>query len=108
MPQKSSKPSYKILPTTTPNAVPSWARRPPKWEDLIATVLNLHKGQTLPIEFEDAGEANRARNTVRDTISRETGKVALQTRVVTDPESEKTTVYFTMLLDEKDKPQAKK
>ena len=105
--QNKKKPTYRVLPAVTPAEVPGWARRPPKWNDLMEQILPTETGQTLPIEFEDAAETNRARSTIRDSLSRETGKVALQTRVSTDPVTGKTTVYFTMLLEEDDKPKRK-
>ena len=62
------KREYRIGGIVSPSEVPNWARREPKWKELIAMVLDLEPGQTLTVMFDDQDTANRARNTVRDTI----------------------------------------
>ncbi len=104
MPDKSQS-SYRLLAPVDSFEVPSWARRPPRWNALINAVLQLKKGEALPIQFDDPKEAARARNTVRDTLGLESGRVAVQTRMVL--ENGKCIVYFTMLLDDDEKPEPK-
>ncbi len=36
-----------------PSEVPNWARREPKWKELIAMVLDLEPGQTLTVMFDE-------------------------------------------------------
>jgi hypothetical protein len=79
--------------------VPNWARREPKWGALIESINQVKPGDSLTVIFSNLDVANRARNTVRDTINMSLGRAAIRTRVVSTPEG-KCTVYFTRLADE--------
>ena len=80
------------------NEVPNWARRQPKWQDLIEEIMKLKPGQSLPVTFKSLSAANRARNTVRDSVNLKVGKAVLRTRLIKN--YEKTVVYFTRLYDD--------
>jgi hypothetical protein len=80
--------------------IPSWARRPPKWSQLLDTIRALKPGQTIVIEFPTKSAANRARNVVRDELNSEIGRAAIRTRLVSmdAPEgANQAHVYFTRL-----------
>ena len=92
---------YKIEGLVDSDEIPDWARRPAKWADLIEAVMELEPGgRSLQVEFEDEGVANKARNTVRDTLNLRLKKAAIRTRLVKDPNSDKATVFFTKLHDD--------
>jgi len=93
------KREYRIGGIVSPSEVPNWARREPKWKELIAMVLDLEPGQTLTVMFDDQDTANRARNTVRDTINLAENKASVRTRVAFNPETQESVTYFTRLHD---------
>jgi len=97
--QKKDQPEeYTIGGIVDPSEVPNWARREPKWGKLIEAIEQLTPGQTLTVIFPDQGSANRARNTVRDTLNLRIGRAVIRTRVVVGDDKQVTT-YFTRLRD---------
>jgi hypothetical protein len=96
---KDNSAGYKIGPIIDSSEVPNWARRQPKWHDLIEKINSLSPGQSLMVTFEDAKVAKCARNTVRDTINLRLERAAVRTRMVKDAETGETKLYFTRLHD---------
>ena len=101
MSDDEEKVTFSVKGYVNPSDVPSWTRRPPKWQELIDLVNQLEPGQTIVIEFPNKGVANRARNVVRDELNSKIGQAAFRTRLVdrkTTAENEsKAEVYFTRL-----------
>lgn len=73
---------YKISGIVDNDEVPDWERRPAKWDDLVEAVLSLEPGKSLEIEFDDAGDAENARNAVRDRANLEARTIVCRTRLV--------------------------
>ncbi len=81
------------------NQVPNWARREPKWKNLIDRILALPPRQSLPVRFPDKKLALTVRNTIRDTVNLRLGVAAIRTRTVANQDGS-ATVYFTKLAPE--------
>ncbi len=81
------------------NQVPNWARREPKWKNLIDRILALPPRKALPVRFPDKKSALTVRNTIRDTVNLRLGVAAIRTRTVGN-EDGSATVYFTRLSPE--------
>ncbi len=95
------KVTFSVKGYVNPQDVPSWTRRPPKWQELMDLVNQLEPGQTIVIEFPSLEVANRARNVVRDELNTKIGRAAIRTRLVKKKKAEngnQAEVYFTRLL----------
>lgn len=90
--------SYKIRKVVDAEQVPDWERRPPKWNELIDAVLALEPEQSLEVEFEDASEAENARNAVRDRVNLIAKASICRTRLVEHDDSDGATLYLTRVL----------
>lgn len=95
----SSEVEYEIGKIVDASEVPNWARREPKWKNLIEAIARIEPGQSLMVTFANHKEANRARNTVRDKINLQVGQAVIRTRVV-DRTDGRCDVYFTRLFPE--------
>jgi hypothetical protein len=92
---------FEVRGFVSPQDVPSWTRRPPKWQELMDLINKLEPGQTIVIEFPSVGVANRARNVVRDELNSKIGRAAIRTRLVKKRKpvegANQAEVYFTRL-----------
>ena len=86
--------SYKIGDTISSDQVPDWERRPAKWSELVDAVFDLEPGQTITIHFDNAKEAERARNAVRDQANLIAKSVICRTRLIKRDE-DKADLYLT-------------
>lgn len=86
--------SYKIGNIISSDDVPDWERRPAKWSELVEAVFKLSPGQTITIHFDDATEAERARNAVRDQANLVAQEVVCRTRLVVRGD-DKADLYLT-------------
>lgn len=73
--------SYRIGRVIDESDIPDWERRPPKWHELVDAVLALEPGQALTVEFDNAQEARRARDAVRDTANLRARQIVVRTRL---------------------------
>jgi len=86
--------SYKIGDIIDSNEVPDWERRPAKWSELVDAVFDLKPGQTITVHFDNAKEAERARNAVRDQANLIAETVVCRTRLI-KREGDKADLYLT-------------
>lgn len=92
---------YKITGRISADEVPDWARREPKWAELVEAVLSLEPGEVLRVEFQGAHEvqeARRARNAVRDAANLKAGTAVVRTRLV-EENDELATLYLIRLYE---------
>ena len=90
---------FEIGEIISADEVPNWARRTPKWQRLIDRIAELTPGQSLTVTFKDEKTANRARNTVRDTLNLRSNLASIRTRLVREDDG-RPTVFFTRLPDD--------
>lgn len=99
--EQDEKVTFSVKGFVKPTDVPSWTRRPPKWQELMDLIASLEPGQTIVIEFPSKDAANRARNVVRDELNARLGQAAIRTRLVkrqAEDAQQQAEVYFTRLL----------
>jgi TusA-related sulfurtransferase len=89
--------NYEIEGIISPDEVPNWAKKQPKWGELTDKVRDLKPGETLSVAFEDYKTANRARHQIRDILSLKYGQAVVRTRVVKDFKDGKVRAYFTKI-----------
>lgn len=85
---------YKIVDVVDAEEIPGWERKPPKWQELVDEVEKLKPNQALKVRFGGRGEANRARNAVRDRVNLNARAIVVRTRVSVDPKTGEYTLYL--------------
>jgi hypothetical protein len=97
---------YNIEGIVSADDVPNWARREPKWDELVNEVMKLEAGKSLRVAFPNVKTANRARNAIRDNVNLRMAEAAakgkikpgdvhlVRTRITHD--GDKVVAYFTM------------
>jgi hypothetical protein len=96
-----SKTPWKVGAILPASEVPTWARRPLKYKDLIEQIAQLKPGQTLPVTFASMEAARQARNSIRDQMNKESALKIIDGIVTTRLIEDKSLVYFTMNPKEK-------
>jgi len=97
--QDDDEPNYTITGVVSTGEIPNWARRKPKWKELVQAVLDLEPGTSLTVVFENKKTAVRACNAVRDDANRRLKAAAVRTRVVTEADG-KAMAYLARLFPE--------
>lgn len=85
---------YQIVDVIDADDIPGWERKPPKWQELVDAVGALKPDQALRVRFGSRGEANRARNAVRDRVNLNARAIVVRTRVSVDKKTGEYTLYL--------------